>query len=113
MVRAVMVVGLRLLGPVEVWAGPAQLEVGPPRQRAVLAALAVDAGRVVPVEVLVDRVWGEDPPERVRRTLHTHIARVRRVVEQVGAAADRPPPVTPAGGPAGPLGWCSSTTTSS
>ncbi|HVQ91597.1 MAG TPA: winged helix-turn-helix domain-containing protein, partial [Mycobacteriales bacterium] len=73
-----------MLGPVEVWAGLTRVEVGPPRQRAVLAALAVDAGRVVAVDVLVDRVWGTDPPQRVRRTLQTHIARVRRVVEQIG-----------------------------
>jgi DNA-binding SARP family transcriptional activator/tetratricopeptide (TPR) repeat protein len=66
------------------------METGPPRQRAVLAALAVDAGRVVPVDVLVDRVWGPDPPQRVRRTLHTHIARVRRTLDCIGAAGDGP-----------------------
>jgi DNA-binding SARP family transcriptional activator len=85
-----LVVGFGLLGPVEVWAGSTRVQVGPPRQRAVLAGLAVDAGRVVPVDVLVDRVWGPDPPARVRRTLHTHIARVRRVVEQVAAAGGGP-----------------------
>jgi DNA-binding SARP family transcriptional activator/tetratricopeptide (TPR) repeat protein len=83
-------VSIRLLGPVQVWAGPAQVAAGPPRQCAVLAALAVDAGRLVPVDVLVDRVWGEDPPEQVRRTLHAHIARVRRIVEQVGAEEGGP-----------------------
>jgi DNA-binding SARP family transcriptional activator/tetratricopeptide (TPR) repeat protein len=83
-------VGFRLLGPVEVWAGSTRVQVGPPRQRAVLAALGVDAGRVVPVDVLVDRVWGPDPPLQVRRTLHTHITRVRRVVEQIAAAGGGP-----------------------
>jgi DNA-binding SARP family transcriptional activator/tetratricopeptide (TPR) repeat protein len=83
-------VSFRLLGPVQVWAGSAQVAAGPPRQRAVLAALAADAGRLVPVDTVVDRVWGEDPPERVRRTLHAHIARIRRTVEQVGAVAGRP-----------------------
>jgi len=81
-------VRFRLLGPVEVWAGSTQLVVGGPRQYGVLAALAVDAGRLVPVEVLVDRVWGEDPPERARRTLHTHITRLRRCLERGPAASD-------------------------
>ena len=55
-----MSVGLRLLGPVEVWAGPVQVEVGSARVRLLLAALAVDAGRVVPVDVLVARLWGHE-----------------------------------------------------
>jgi DNA-binding SARP family transcriptional activator/tetratricopeptide (TPR) repeat protein len=83
-------VGLRLLGPVHLWTGSTEVPAGPPRQCAVLAALAVDAGRLVPVDLLVDRVWGEDPPERARRTLHAHITRIRRTVEQVAAGAGRP-----------------------
>ncbi|MEK8105873.1 hypothetical protein NKG94_13315 [Micromonospora sp. M12] len=35
---------------------------GSGRQRAVLAALAVDVGRPVRAESLVDRVWGDSPP---------------------------------------------------
>ncbi|NYV78944.1 winged helix-turn-helix domain-containing protein, partial [Streptomyces sp. UH6] len=48
----------RLLGSMEADAGggePAAL--GPSRQRTVLAALLVDAGRVVPIDELADRVW--------------------------------------------------------
>ena len=50
-------VEVRLLGPVEVLAGGRAVEPGPVQQRTVLAALAVDAGRLVPLEVLIDRVW--------------------------------------------------------
>jgi DNA-binding SARP family transcriptional activator/tetratricopeptide (TPR) repeat protein len=76
----------RVLGPVEVRAaGGERLDSGPPRQRAVLAALAVDAGRVVPVDELVDRVWSDEPPAGARRALHSYIARVRRLVGQVPA----------------------------
>jgi DNA-binding SARP family transcriptional activator len=81
--------GFRLLGPVEVWAVSGRVEVGPPRQCAVLAALAADAGRPVPVDALVRRVWGDDPPERARRTLHTYVTRIRRIVEQARPAGDR------------------------
>src|SRR5262252_8580709 len=75
--------GIRLLGPVEVWAGSAQLVMNGPTQRAVLAVLATEAGSLVPVDVLVDRVWGEGAPARARRTLHTYIARIRRITERL------------------------------
>jgi DNA-binding SARP family transcriptional activator len=39
--------------------------------------LAADAGRVVLAETLIDRVWGENPPEGARRSLHAHVARIR------------------------------------
>jgi DNA-binding SARP family transcriptional activator len=81
---------LRLLGSVEVWAGPGRLVVGSPRQQLLLAALAVDAGRTVPLDVLVDRMWGTEPPPQVRRTVHSYIARTRRLVEQLPAGADGP-----------------------
>jgi DNA-binding SARP family transcriptional activator/tetratricopeptide (TPR) repeat protein len=83
----VQVAEFRLLGAVEVWAGTS-IDAGQPRQRAVLAALAVDAGRVVSVETLIDRVWGTDPPEQVHKALYPHIARVRRMLDQV-ATLDR------------------------
>ncbi|HEV2370562.1 MAG TPA: BTAD domain-containing putative transcriptional regulator [Streptosporangiaceae bacterium] len=71
----------RLLGPVEVCAGGGLVDAGPARQRCVLAALAADAGRVVPVEVLQERVWGGEPPQQARRSLYVYITRVRRLME--------------------------------
>jgi len=77
---------LRLLGPVE----PAGAEATPgsPRQRLLLAALAVDVDRPVPVEVLVDRLWGTEPPARAQRTLHAYLTRTRRVVERMPPGPD-------------------------
>jgi DNA-binding SARP family transcriptional activator len=85
-----MVVEFRLLGPVEVWIGDRRVDVGQPRQRGVLAALTADAGRTVSTEVLIDRVWGDTPPPGARRSLHAHITRIRRVLEQAG---DEPVPL--------------------
>jgi DNA-binding SARP family transcriptional activator len=42
------VVELRMLGPVQLGAAGGPVELGPARQRTVLVALAVDAGRPVP-----------------------------------------------------------------
>jgi len=51
-------VQFRLLGPMEVATSGQPVEVGPPQRCAVLAALAVDAGRPVTVETLIDRGLG-------------------------------------------------------
>ncbi len=70
---------LRLLGPVEAVSAGALVDIGPPRQRGVLAALAADAGQLLPMASLVDRVWGQAPPARVRETLYTYITRLRTI----------------------------------
>jgi DNA-binding SARP family transcriptional activator len=73
------VVLVRLLGPVKLLTSGRAVDIGPPQRRLVLAALAVDAGRAVPVDTLVDRVWGADAPERGRRALQAHLTRIRGV----------------------------------
>ncbi|MEV6824505.1 BTAD domain-containing putative transcriptional regulator [Amycolatopsis sp. NPDC051102] len=74
---------VRLLGEVRVEAGQRPVDLGTPRQRCVLVALAVDAGRVVPVDRLVERVWGAEAAPRARATLHGYISRLRRALADV------------------------------
>jgi DNA-binding SARP family transcriptional activator len=69
-----------VLGPVEVWVAGRPADAGHARQRAVLAVLALDAGRVVPIEVLIDRVWGAEPPRSVRNIVYGYVARLRVLV---------------------------------
>ena len=57
-------VQFRVLGPLEVDAGEGPIPLGGPKQRAVLASLLVRANQVVPVDTLIDDIWGEDPPDR-------------------------------------------------
>jgi tetratricopeptide (TPR) repeat protein/DNA-binding SARP family transcriptional activator len=54
--------------------------IGPPRQRAVLAALAVDAGRPVPVSTLVERVWGDERPDRPEHAVRVYVSRLRSIL---------------------------------
>ncbi|MBL7253899.1 AfsR/SARP family transcriptional regulator [Paractinoplanes lichenicola] len=70
----------RLLGPVEIEVDGRWLDVGRPQRRAVLAALLVDAGRLVTPETLIDRVWGEASPPGARRVLHAHLSHLRRMI---------------------------------
>lgn len=57
-----------------------QLDVGPAKQRTVLAALALSVGEAVPVARLIDIVWGEDPPRTAEKTLQGHVAGLRKVL---------------------------------
>jgi DNA-binding SARP family transcriptional activator/tetratricopeptide (TPR) repeat protein len=80
----------RLLGPVEVWSGGRVVAAGHARQRCVLAVLLVDAGRPVAVDALVDRAWGDATPAKVRASVHSHIARVRRNLALACEPAGKP-----------------------
>ena len=76
---------LRILGSIELWTGSSPADIGPARQRSILGALLVDPERPVPLESLVDRVWGDDPPAGVRNVVHTYITRLRRALAQATA----------------------------
>jgi DNA-binding SARP family transcriptional activator len=90
---------LRILGSIELWTGSALADLGPARQRSILGVLLVDPERPVPLESLVDRVWGDRPPAGVRNVVHTYITRLRRALAR--ASAGLPEPIglirTPAG----------------
>ncbi|WP_439658776.1 BTAD domain-containing putative transcriptional regulator [Lentzea sp. HUAS TT2] len=75
---------LRLFGEVQLSVDGGLLDVGTPRQQAVLAALAVDAGRPVAVEMLIDRVWHDDPPVQARNVLYSHLSRIRQLLRKAG-----------------------------
>jgi DNA-binding SARP family transcriptional activator/tetratricopeptide (TPR) repeat protein len=79
----------RLLGEVQLRSDDQLSDVGTPRQQAVLAALAIDAGRPVPIETLVDRVWSDDPPTGARNVLYSHLSRIRQLLKPLGVRIDR------------------------
>ncbi|GAA1283891.1 AfsR/SARP family transcriptional regulator [Saccharothrix xinjiangensis] len=66
-----------LLGDVRAEVGGVDLDIGHTRQRGVLAALLLDEGRPVPVDRLVDRLWGERPPLRARETVYGYVSKLR------------------------------------
>ncbi len=74
-----------LLGSVEVSSGGRTSSLSRSRLRAVLGLLALRAGRVVPVEALIDGLHGEDPPPAATRTLHAHVSHLRRSLSDLGA----------------------------
>ncbi|MGA5300312.1 AfsR/SARP family transcriptional regulator [Nucisporomicrobium flavum] len=79
-----MAVELRLLGEVEAVVDGRRLDLGHDRQRCVLAALLVDAGRAVPADRVLDRVWGERLPQRAPGVLRCYLSRLRRALAPAG-----------------------------
>ncbi|PNG16136.1 AfsR/SARP family transcriptional regulator, partial [Streptomyces cahuitamycinicus] len=63
--------------------GPARAVAGD-KSRVLLTALLLDAGRAVSVESLRDALWGGAPPVSAQASLHNHIARLRRLLDDPG-----------------------------
>ncbi|KAB2347877.1 BTAD domain-containing putative transcriptional regulator [Actinomadura rudentiformis] len=62
------------------------VELGPRRQRMVLARLLVAGGGVVPAERIIEELWPDDQPVRALGTLQSYVSHLRRALEP-----DRPP----------------------
>ncbi|MEH0934337.1 AfsR/SARP family transcriptional regulator, partial [Micromonospora psammae] len=71
-----------ILGPLRVGGGEATITAG--RDRTVLAMLLLRAGRVVPVEELIDAVWEDRPPATARTQLQICVSRLRQRLAAVG-----------------------------
>src|SRR6188508_2983344 len=76
-------VDIRVLGPVAAFRDDEPAALGGPRQRAVLARLALVAGQVVTSDRLIDDVWGGEPPPTATNTLQSYVSLLRR---SLGAA---------------------------
>jgi DNA-binding SARP family transcriptional activator/tetratricopeptide (TPR) repeat protein len=78
---------VRLLGEVDVLVHGRPVDLGTPRQRCIVAVLAVEAGQVVAPDRLVERVWGADVTPRTRTTLLAYISRVRAALAEADGVA--------------------------
>ncbi|MDX1622203.1 MAG: AfsR/SARP family transcriptional regulator, partial [Nitriliruptorales bacterium] len=74
-----------ILGRIRATVDGHEVDLGGPRQQALLAALAARAGRTVPNDVLIDAIWDGDPPDAAASTFRSYIARLRRAFERAGA----------------------------
>nr|WSX78633.1 tetratricopeptide repeat protein [Streptomyces sp. NBC_00899] len=81
---------IRLLGTVSLRVGGERLELGSLKERAVLAALALDVGRPVALHTLVGRLWDGDPPPHGRENAHTYISRLRGRLRRAGTTPHAP-----------------------
>ncbi|KOG35469.1 transcriptional regulator [Streptomyces resistomycificus] len=62
-----------------------------PKARVLLAALLLEAGRTVSVDSLKDALWGGAPPPSAQASLHNHVTRLRRLLDDPGRLRAVPP----------------------
>ena len=85
-----------VLGPVEVWHGGRALALARQQERFILGVLALEVGRPVATDRLIDLLWGDNPPRSARAVLQTRVSELRTamtsLLDQPGGAdgaADR------------------------
>jgi DNA-binding SARP family transcriptional activator len=70
-----------VLGPFRVWRHGIAVDLGPVQQRVVLAVLALQAGRPVGRQQMIDAVWGEAQPRNAVNLVQRHVSGLRRALE--------------------------------
>lgn len=74
-------VEFRALGPLEAVVGGRMVDLGTPKQRALLALLVSRVGQPVTVDAMLEALWAGHPPPSARTSLHAYVANLRRVLE--------------------------------
>jgi basic membrane lipoprotein Med (substrate-binding protein (PBP1-ABC) superfamily)/DNA-binding SARP family transcriptional activator len=72
----------RILGALEVAHAGASIELGPPKQRALLAVLLLHVGEVVSVDRLVDSLWPDGGPRTAAHSIQIYVSELRKALRQ-------------------------------
>jgi YVTN family beta-propeller protein len=70
----------RLLGPLEVHDGVGPVSIEAPKQRALLALLLLGRGAALPVDRLVDGLWGERAPPTASKAVRVYVGQLRKAL---------------------------------
>jgi len=68
----------RILGPLEAFDGDRRVSLGGGRQRAVLALLLLHGNEALTRDVIVDELWGENPPQTAAKVLQNCVSALRK-----------------------------------
>ncbi|MFL5980673.1 MAG: BTAD domain-containing putative transcriptional regulator [Gaiellaceae bacterium] len=68
----------KVLGALEVRADGGMVELGPPRQRAVLAVLLLNANQVVTTDRLAEELWPGDVPKTAAKAIQVYVSSLRK-----------------------------------
>src|ERR1700754_1978913 len=85
---------ISILGPLEVVGPQGPVTFTARRQQIVLAIVLWNANRVVPMEVLIDALWGQEPPATARSQVHISVSGIRKRLARSGLhelVSTRPP----------------------
>lgn len=72
---------IAVLGHLEVRRGGQVVDIGPLKQRCLLAVLALQPNQVVSLHEIIDVLWGGTPPDSCHNLVHTYVSRLRKVLE--------------------------------
>jgi DNA-binding SARP family transcriptional activator len=70
----------RILGPLQIVSDGQALDLGGAKQRALLAALLLDANTVVSTDRLIDALWEDDRPETAQKALQVYVSGLRKLL---------------------------------
>src|SRR3954447_25154787 len=71
---------VNLLGPIEGLSDHGPIGLGGPKQRAVLAMLALQTGSTVSADRLIDGLWGDDPPASAVKLVQLYVSHLRKAI---------------------------------
>ena len=71
---------IRILGPLEAGKDGQSLDLGPPKQRALLALLALHRYEVVSTERLIEELWAGRPPAAAGKSIQVYISQLRKAL---------------------------------
>ncbi|WP_306368707.1 BTAD domain-containing putative transcriptional regulator [Nocardiopsis sp. CC223A] len=88
-----MTVEISVLGDIRTRIDGRTVDLGHVRRQSVFIGLLADVNRLVPVDRLIDRVWGRHPPAGARSSLYSYVSRLRTALSSAGgdAVVDRRP----------------------
>src|SRR6266545_5102719 len=78
----------RILGSLEIYDNGRPLPLGGHQQRALLALLLLRANQVVPVDEIVEELWGARPPASATKSVQALISKLRKLLAEPGAEAE-------------------------
>ena len=70
----------RILGPVEVERDGPEIDLGGTKVRALLALLLLHANELVSRDLLIDGLWGEQPPRAASHSLSVYVSQLRKAL---------------------------------
>jgi DNA-binding SARP family transcriptional activator len=73
-----------LLGPLLLTVAGRPVELGTPKQRAVLAVLLINRNHSVGAEALIDAIWDQSPVPAARTSIHAYVSNLRRLLGGAG-----------------------------
>jgi YVTN family beta-propeller protein len=76
----VTAVEFRILGPLQVFDGGSEIDVGSGRQRILLALLLLSPNEVVPTDRLVEELWDGRPPPSAAKSMQNGVVRLRKLL---------------------------------